>query len=152
MKIIRNKKTKKQHERELELELQEKRKEFEAKHREQEEFWKKLGVEWNYLSEPKEEFVSRELEEWKSRQPKFTTGKYQDRKKFDATYQQKFVEYIRECSPQVIEKLREFVPKFDRLFGEQKRKYIKLFDLREEREIFDLDKSLDGKINHSIIK
>ncbi len=152
MKIIRNKKTRKQHEQERELWRQKRRKELEAEHREREKFWKELGADWGYLSEPLEEFVSRKLKDEESKLPKFLSGKYRDREKIISTYQQKFVEYIRECCPKVIEELREFVPYFERLFGEHKHKYIELFDLREEKEILDLDMSLESKINHFIIK
>lgn len=104
---------------------------------------------WRYNT--LEEFVEKKLEEGKSQQIEIPTGKYRDEKRIVSTYQQKFVEYIRQLSPQVIEELREFVPYFDALLGGQKANYINIF-ARYKSEIFDLDYSFDGKINNSILK
>lgn len=134
-----------------ELEREKKRKEFEVQYYNQQKFWQELGSDWGLPVDSLEEFVERKLDEWEQQQLKIPMGKYRDEEKVRSTYQKKFIEYTRQLCPQVIEELREFVPYFDKLFDEQKDKYIDVFD-RYKDEIFDLDSSLDNKINYSIIK
>ena len=150
MKKIR--KSKKQLERERELVREEKKKEITELYYVRKKRWEELGLDLSCGPfRSLEEFVKKELDKWEDEQLKIPTGKYLDTKKVTSIYQQKFVEYIRQLCPQVIEELREFVPHFERLFGEKKEKYLDIFS-RFKMEIYDLDNSLDSKINYFIIK
>lgn len=145
-------KSKRQIAKEYQLERGKKKKEFEAKYYRQTEFLTQDEI-FNWSSLPTlEQFVEEKLNEWDYEQLKIPSGKYQDKKKIASTYQQKFVEYMRELCPQVIEELREFTPYFERLFGEQKDKYIYIFDNGKGEILFDLKSSLDSKINFFLIK
>lgn len=97
----------------------------------------------------KEGWIGRNREEWERQQPLIISGKYNDKAKIKAFYKQKFVEYIRQLCPEVIEELRAFVPLFDELFGEDKDKYLSLFD-RYKVDFFDLNNSLDTTIDSFI--
>jgi hypothetical protein len=142
-------KSKKQRDQERELLREEKKGEFETLYEERKKFFKEIN--WFRPNDSLQEFVNKELDKWEQQQLKIPTGKYRDEKKDVSIYQQKFVEYTRQLCPQIIEELREFVPYFDRLFGEQKDKYIDIFG-RYKDEIFDLDSSLDNEINYFLIK
>ncbi len=143
--------TAKKRQRELELKREEKRKEFEKQYHEKKERWEKYGLDSLYELDFLESFIGKKLDEWDSQQLKVPTGKYQDRKKILSTHQQKFVEYIQQLCPSVIEELRAFVPLFDKLFGENKDKYIDIFN-RDKGEIFALDYSFNQTVNYSILR
>jgi hypothetical protein len=149
--MTRKDKSKKQREREHQLAREEKKKEFEKLYYAEKKRWKEIGFDSWYEFDSLEEFVAKKLDEWESRQLKIPSGKYQDEKRIVSNYQQKFAEYIRQLCPQVFEELRELVPYFDNLFGEQKNKYIDIFS-NYKHEIFHLDCSLQSEIDYSIIK
>lgn len=108
--------------------------------------WRDAGLEHTSPVPEKDEWIGRKQEEWERQQPLIITGKYNDKEKIDANYKQNFVEYIRRLCPEVIEELRAFVPFFDELFGENKDKYLALFDWYKIN-LFDLNQSLDDYIN-----
>lgn len=144
-------KSKKQLDRERKLKREEKKKEFERQYYVEKKAWMESGLDSWYEFDSLEIYSEQKLNEWDSQQLKIPTGKYQDTEKIISTFQQKFVEYTRKLCPQVIEEIREFVPFFDSLFGEQKDKYLDIFNT-SNLEVFDLELLLDNSINHSIIK
>ncbi|HEX8735000.1 MAG TPA: hypothetical protein VF721_06750 [Pyrinomonadaceae bacterium] len=73
-----------------------------------------------------EEFVESRLQESEDKKLKTPTGKYQEGISF--TYQQRFVESIRELCPQVLEDLRVLTPYFETLFEKNKENYLRVFD------------------------
>lgn len=145
-------KSKRQIDQEYEIERDKKTKEFEAEYYRQKEFLARDEI-FNWSPLPTlEQFVEEKLKAWDDEQLKIPSGKYQDKKKTASTYQQKFVEYVRQLCPQVFEELREFTPYFERLFGEQKDKYIYIFDNGKGESLFDLKSLLDSKINYFLIE
>lgn len=75
----------------------------------------------------KEQWFERRLKEWDDKQLKVPTGQYQDSNRIFFTYQQKFVEMIRELVPKAIEELRDLVPDFKFLFNKNNEKYLDVF-------------------------
>jgi hypothetical protein len=100
--------------------------------------------------ESMESYVARRLEEWENNQPPIISGRYYDQKHTIATYQQKFIEFIRKLYPKEIEELKAFVSFFFDLFGEDKEKYLSLF-ATYKMEIIDLDQTLNSYI-YSLIE
>ena len=66
------------------------------------------------------------LKEWDAEQPKYPQGKYQDYGEVYVTYQQKFVEVLRDVTTQVFEDLRSLIPNFNILFGKYIEKYYEV--------------------------
>jgi hypothetical protein len=124
MTVKRKIKSKKQVDREREIEREEKKKEFENQYYNDKKEWEDLGLDSSRNFDSSKEVVKRQLDEWECQRLKTPSGKYRDTYKIVSTYQQKFVEYVCQCCPHIIEELREFTPYFDELFGEQKNKYI----------------------------
>lgn len=149
--MTRRIKSKKQLDREREIEREEKKKEFEALYYVQRKVWKESGLDMWYEFDSLEEFVAKKMDGWESRQLKIPSGKYQDEERIISNYQQKFAEYVKQLCPEIFDELREFVPYFDNILGEQKDKYLDIFS-SYKNEIFDLDCILQNKINYSVIK
>ncbi len=147
----RKAKSKKQRELEREFEREGKKKEFQELYNAEKGFWKENGLDSWYEFDSLEEFVAKKLDEWERLQLQIPSGKYQDEKRIVSNYQQKFAEYVKQLCPEIFEELRELVPYFDKLFGEQKDKYIDIFSNYKD-EIYDLDCAFQDKINYSIIK
>lgn len=124
-------KSRKQLNQKHELKIEAKRKEFEAEYYQDKELSDKLGLDLWELYGSLEEFFEFKLNEWESEHPKIVIGKYQDREKRVVCYHEKFIEFIRQCRPQVIEELREFVPYFDKLFAGDRYKYDYFFDRKK---------------------
>jgi len=101
--------------------------------------------------EPLEEFTQKKLIEWEGQQPLIVTGKYKDYSKVASTYQQKFVEHIRQLAPGVFEELVPLVPEFERLFGDKKDIYHNIFN-SYSLNLLDAYFSFRDSINNSIIK
>jgi hypothetical protein len=126
-------KTKAQFDREQEIAREEKRTESVKKYNEEVDSLqisdavkrKKISV---ICFGTQEEFVFDKLEKWDAEQPKFPQGKYQDFGEVYVTYQQKFVEVLRDVSPQVFEDLRSLIPNFNVLFGKDIEKYLDVID------------------------
>ena len=147
----RKTKSKKQLDRERELERNKKKAEFEKQYKKEKKEWEESGLaSWHQFDSLKT-FLEKKLNEWESSQLKVPTGRYQDEERIVSNYQQKFIYYVGQLCPNVIEELREFLPYLERLMGEQKDKYIDIFDTHK-MEFFDLETLLDSKINYSIIK
>ena len=139
-------KSKKELKRDAELELQEKREQFTEEHRKLVQDAKDLAWPLSFVPNL-EEYVSRKLDEVEQRRVRIPTGKYQDPQKLQAEYQQKFFLYIQELCPEVIDELRELLPNFIHVFGEDSGKYNEIFH-SHKMELFDLDYSLENSINH----
>jgi hypothetical protein len=142
----RSEKSAKQLNQARDLEREKKKKEFENEYYEVKKIYEARGFNLRHEFETLDEYLERKLYEWERQQPKIVTGKYQDRLKIVAAYQQKFVEFTRQLCPEVIEELRAFVPYFDNLFGENKDRYNFIFD-SHSLDIIYLNNSLDTYIN-----
>lgn len=129
--------------------LRKRKTEIEAEYASMVTNWKKDGWEQYFSIPEKEDWMRRKLKESESQQPLIISGKYQDREKIVSEYHQKFVEFIRQLSPNIIEELKTFVPLFDKLFGESKENYISLFNWYKVN-IIQLNQSLDTVINSFI--
>jgi len=134
--------------------LEEKKRELEDQYPLEKEKWEKpsnlaeqlLGVELPpFLS--KDEFVTKGLEEWERNQSKTVSGKYQDQVKTNSIYQKKFVEFTRDLCPKVIEELKEFVPDFDKVFGQEKERYAWVIDA-QSNELNNLNETLSLYLNN----
>ena len=136
---------------ERETALEKRNTEIEAEYASMVTNWKKDGLEQYFSIPEKEDWVRRELEKWVRQQRLIISGKYQDRKKIVSEYHQKFVEFIRQLCPKIIEELKTFVPLFDKLFGENKDNYVALFNwYKVNLNLVRLNQSLDTVINSFI--
>lgn len=115
------------------------------------EEYKRLCAEigWPFPGD-KESFIARKLAEWENEQVIVPTGRYQDDEKICAEYQMHFIKYVQECCPEVLDELRDSVPDFRTLFGEDRDKFHVLFDPYKTMFLFDLLSSLESLVNHRI--
>jgi len=124
------------------------KKELAAEYDEQENTARSHGAEWlrlfRQLKPTREWFIDRGLEKWDEEQPVIVMGRFQDNTKALSTFQQRFMDCVRICFPDVIEELKELLPYFERFFGENRKAYdgiferngIDLWSVNEELETF----------------
>lgn len=90
----------------------------------------------------KEEFVNQGLEKWDAARSVPVAGKFRDDDKVKLTFQQRFIDYLRTCFPNIFEQLTELVPYFNRFFGDNKEAYDCIFNW-DRIELFDANESLN---------
>lgn len=114
-----------------------------------------LGTGWLKLfgrnERNKKTFVELGLKEWDARQPLIISGKYLDEKKTRSIFQQKFISYVRDTFPEVIEELRNFVADFDAVFAADRDLYHAVFNWFRI-DLWDVDQSLDQFLSREIDK
>jgi hypothetical protein len=140
-------------EREIAREIR--KKELEAEYDEQENIARNHGAEslrlFQKLKPTKKWYIDRGLEKWDDEEPVIVMGRFQDNIKALSTFQQRFIDCVRTCFPSVIEDLKEFVPFFDRFFGENRNVYDRIFDWNGI-ELWNANDGLETCINTEIRK
>ncbi len=71
-----------------------------------------------------EKFLERKLKDFDCNYPKLPTGKFKDSNKIYAVYQQKFLEVLRDSTPQAIAYLRSGLSDFEFLVGKNNKDYL----------------------------
>ncbi len=92
------------------------------------------------LYKDKEQYIEDKLKTWENQLPEIPQGKYQDFRRLQVIYQQKFLEAMRDIKPQVFEDLRGLTKHFRVLFGDGNN-YASIMDSLE-RSIFDASSGL----------
>ena len=140
-------------EREIAREIR--KKELEAEYDEQENIARNHGVEslrlFQKLKPTKKWYIDRGLEKWDEEEPVIVMGRFQNNIKALSTFQQRFIDCVRTCFPSVIEDLKEFVPYFDRFFGENRNVYDCIFDWNGI-ELWSANEGLETGISTEIRK
>jgi hypothetical protein len=134
--------------------LQELRNEYKPYKRERNKlnkWWFGVSGESGFFSiQTQDQFINNGLSKWEFAQPVIVSGSYQDYKKSQAIFQQKFMDFKRQCCPWIIDELKETIPYFDKLFGNDKAGFHRIFEHMERANLIDSDQHLDTYVHNQL--